>query len=243
VNGLLPFLTTGNPILLLPPFPKITIFSFLYLNSPGIFAARMNVHLGHLYFMTQPTDKKLAIFESTLTLIREHGFHGTPMSLIAKKAGVAAGTIYHHFDSKDTLIEELYEHVLNQILHSLLQSDEVQMNYKDRFFNFFISHCLFYMEHPTALFFIEQFVNSPYNNRHAVQDNERGQGSFKYLIKYGVDQQYLKPVDYRILGSLALGCIASTAKVHLCRNIPLGKAELEQIAQMVWDGMKNPAAT
>ena len=35
-------------------------------------------------------EKKKAIFESTLELVRENGFHGTPMSLVAKKAGVAA---------------------------------------------------------------------------------------------------------------------------------------------------------
>src|SRR5688500_12762704 len=108
--------------------------------------------------MATVTDKKQAIFDSTLTLIRENGFHGTPMSLIAKKAGVAAGTIYHHFDSKDTLILELYDYVVDQMLSSLLQTDEEEMNYQERFFNFFISHCLFYIENPNALFFMEQFV-------------------------------------------------------------------------------------
>jgi TetR/AcrR family transcriptional regulator, multidrug resistance operon repressor len=191
--------------------------------------------------MIQPTDKKLAIFESTLTLIREHGFHGTPMSQIAKKAGVAAGTIYHHFDSKDTLILELYEHVLNQMLNSLLQADGDQMDFKERFFNFFISHCLFYMEHPNALFFMEQFVNSPYNSRQKSQENERAQGSLRLLIQYGVERQVLKPIDCRMVCSLVHGAVVSTAKIHLCRKILLGQAELQQIAQMVWDGMKNPA--
>lgn len=203
----------------------------------------MNIHLVFFILMnSQPKDKKLAIFESTLELVRENGFHGTPMSQIAKKAGVAAGTIYHHFDSKDTLILQLYEHVLDQILHSLLKCDEEQMNYRDRFFNFFISHCLFYIEHPNALFFIEQFVNSPYNNQQTLQENEKVQGSFKHLIRYGVEQQLLKPMDHRIVGSLVLGAIVSTAKIHLCRKIPLSQQELEQIAQVVWDGLKNPAS-
>jgi TetR/AcrR family transcriptional regulator, multidrug resistance operon repressor len=203
----------------------------------------MNVHLAATVPMTTITDKKLAIFESTLALIRENGFHGTPMSQIAKKAGVAAGTIYHHFDSKDTLILELYDYVVDQLLHSMLQADAEQMDYQERFFNFFISHCLFYIEHPNALFFMEQFVNSPYNNRPAVQDNERVQGSFKHLLRYGVDHHYLKPFDARIVGSLVLGCIVSAAKIHLCRKISLGQSELQQIAQMVWDGLKNPADT
>ena len=49
-------------------------------------------------------DKRTAIFESTLALVREQGFHGTPMSQVAKKAGVAAGTLYLYFESKDHLI-------------------------------------------------------------------------------------------------------------------------------------------
>jgi TetR/AcrR family transcriptional repressor of multidrug resistance operon len=191
--------------------------------------------------MAQPTDKKIAIFDSTLSLVRDNGFHGTPMSLIAKNAGVAAGTIYHHFDSKDTLLLELYEHLVNQMLSSLLQADGQLRDFKERFFNFFISHSLFYIRHPNALFFMEQFVNSPYYSRQTVQDHDRAQNSLKTLISYGVDQQVLKPLDYRIVCALVHGAVISTAKIHLCRKITLGQEELHQIAQMMWDGMKNPA--
>ena len=52
--------------------------------------------------------KKEAILNSTLELIKDNGFHGTPISLIAKNAGVASGTIYHYFPSKDAIIMELH---------------------------------------------------------------------------------------------------------------------------------------
>ena len=48
--------------------------------------------------------KRKAILKSTLELIKDNGFHGTPISLIAKNAGVASGTIYHYFPSKDAII-------------------------------------------------------------------------------------------------------------------------------------------
>lgn len=192
--------------------------------------------------MIPVTDKKTAIFDSTLTLVRENGFHGTPMSQIAKKAGVAAGTIYHHFDSKDTLIQELYEHLVSQMLSSLLQADAEDMEFKERFFNFFISHCLFYIEHPNALFFMEQFVNSPYNSRQSHRENERAQGTFKHLIRYGVKHHLLKPLDDRIICSLVHGTVVSTAKIHLCRKIALGAEELRSIAEVIWDGIRKPAA-
>jgi TetR/AcrR family transcriptional regulator, multidrug resistance operon repressor len=203
----------------------------------------MNVHLASKPSMSPVTDKKTAIFESTLTLVRENGFHGTPMSQIAKKAGVAAGTIYHHFDSKDTLILELYEHVLDQMLSSLLQADAEEMDFQERFFNFFISHCLFYIEHPNALFFMEQFVNSPYNSRQTIRENERAQATFRHLIQHGVQHHLLKPLDHRIICSLVHGAVVSTAKIHLCRKIALGPKELHNIAGVIWDGIKKPAAT
>lgn len=44
----------------------------------------------------QVLNKKEAIFESTLKLVDEGGFHGTPVSQIAAQAQVATGTIYHY---------------------------------------------------------------------------------------------------------------------------------------------------
>jgi AcrR family transcriptional regulator len=54
------------------------------------------------------SDKRAEIIRAALELIAEHGFHGAPMAMIAEKAGVAAGTIYRYFESKDILITELH---------------------------------------------------------------------------------------------------------------------------------------
>ena len=172
-------------------------------------------------------------------MVKEKGFHGTPMSQIAKNAGVAAGTIYHHFDSKDTLILELYTYIRDNMLAAMLQLDNEAMNYKDRFFNFWISHCLFYIKNPNALFFMEQFVNSPYSNRDPLQDNERFQNTFRDLIKSGVETGVLKPVNSMILSALIHGTIVNAAKIHLCRRINMGPEELQQIVELIWDGMRN----
>jgi len=188
------------------------------------------------------SEKKKAIFESTLALIKEYGFHGTPMSQIAKKAGVAAGTIYHHFDSKDTLIMELYTYIRDKMLTAMLKDDDENMDFQERFFNFWISHCLFYIENPNALFFMEQFVNSPYSSRDPLSENERFQVTFRDLIKKGVESGVLKPLNHLILSSIIHGSVVNAAKIHLCRRINIGELELKQIAQIIWDGMSNPAA-
>ena len=54
--------------------------------------------------------KREQVLQTTLELITELGFHATPMALIIEKSGVAAGTIYYYFKSK----EELFNEVLKQ---------------------------------------------------------------------------------------------------------------------------------
>src|SRR5437763_16968583 len=48
------------------------------------------------------------LVRAALELFTAQGFHVTTTPHIAKKAGVAEGTIYRHFDSKQHLLNELY---------------------------------------------------------------------------------------------------------------------------------------
>jgi AcrR family transcriptional regulator len=49
-------------------------------------------------------EKKQQIMNAALKLFVENGFHGTSTAEIAKTAGVATGTLFHHFKTKQELI-------------------------------------------------------------------------------------------------------------------------------------------
>lgn len=53
-------------------------------------------------------DKRQALLDSALELFSTRGYQNTPTSLISKQAGVATGTLFHHFASKEELINQLY---------------------------------------------------------------------------------------------------------------------------------------
>ena len=59
--------------------------------------------------------KRDQILETAKRLFTEKGFASTPTSLIAKEAGVATGTLFHHFKSKDKLIHALYMTIYESI--------------------------------------------------------------------------------------------------------------------------------
>lgn len=188
--------------------------------------------------MENITEKKKAIFDSTLKLVKEHGFHGCPMSLVAKNANVAAGTIYHYFDSKDQLICELYAYIISQVMHAATQGDDEDKPFLQRYFIFWKNLYAYYIQNPDVLRFFEQFVNSPYYTK---RNKEGHRGRFHELIynffKEGIDQGHLRPVDPEILSVLVHGSIITTAKVHNVGGSSLDEAAFQQIAQIVWDGI------
>ncbi len=58
--------------------------------------------------MTATELTRQRLIRTALELFTTRGYHGTTTAQIAKKAGIAEGTIYRHFASKQQLINELY---------------------------------------------------------------------------------------------------------------------------------------
>jgi TetR/AcrR family fatty acid metabolism transcriptional regulator len=53
-------------------------------------------------------DKRRAILDAAITIFARQGFHSARVSDVAAEAGVAYGLVYHYFDSKDQMLNELF---------------------------------------------------------------------------------------------------------------------------------------
>jgi TetR/AcrR family transcriptional regulator, fatty acid metabolism regulator protein len=73
-------------------------------------------------------DRRKQILKAAVEVFAERGFHRTRVSDIAKRAGVAYGLIYHYFDSKDDVLNSLFEEnwsVFLKVLHDLENNHEL----------------------------------------------------------------------------------------------------------------------
>ena len=59
--------------------------------------------------------RKEAILKAAIELFMEKGYNGTATSEIAERAGVAHGTVFHHFGKKENLLLELTEATIKEI--------------------------------------------------------------------------------------------------------------------------------
>jgi TetR/AcrR family transcriptional regulator, fatty acid metabolism regulator protein len=67
----------------------------------------------------EPQDKRARILEGALRVLAVKGFYNTRVSEIAREAGVADGTIYNYFKSKDDILISLFEDRMDWILRRL----------------------------------------------------------------------------------------------------------------------------
>ncbi|MFF3664463.1 TetR/AcrR family transcriptional regulator [Microtetraspora malaysiensis] len=69
-------------------------------------------------------DTRNRLFRSAVELIAEQGFSGTTVDAIAERAGVAKGTVFYNFGSKDALFAALLDHGIGRLSTSLAEAAE-----------------------------------------------------------------------------------------------------------------------
>jgi len=67
---------------------------------------------------TAPGGRRSFIIDTAATLFDEHGYHNTSMEDIAEGVGLAKPTLYHYFRSKDEILFEIHNAMIEMILAS-----------------------------------------------------------------------------------------------------------------------------
>lgn len=185
------------------------------------------------------TEKKKLIFECTLELVKEYGFHGTTMNILAKTANIAAGTIYHYFESKDQLILELFLYVKRQMAVTMVDKLDKTAGYQSNFFIIWKSLYKYYIEHQTVLLFFEQYINSPYCKCKVSGEDDLFHQVFFGFFRDAIQKGVFSTINYEVMAILLHSQIRTIAKIQLFGKAEIDETELEKIITLSWNGLKN----
>jgi AcrR family transcriptional regulator len=187
------------------------------------------------------SDKRSDIMQAALELISDQGFHGAPMAEIAEKAGVAAGTIYLYFPSKEVLICELHRELEEKIRTNLQQCYPIEQPLQARFL-FLISTLLkYFIANPLHFRYMEQYFNSPYGiSRHRAMllGKSENHDILMDIFAQGVEQRVLKEFPTAVLFSLAFGPLILLMRDYILGFVILDDPLIQQITQACWDTIK-----
>jgi AcrR family transcriptional regulator len=66
----------------------------------------------------RPSERRADLVRIAAELFAERGYRATTVRHIGDAAGVLSGSLYHHFDSKETILDELLSSYLNELVET-----------------------------------------------------------------------------------------------------------------------------
>ena len=183
--------------------------------------------------------KKEKILKIALELIVNQGIQETPMSQISKVSGVAMGTIYHHFKSKNEIVNAIYIYLKKEMGNALLEEKDSSKDYKALFYQFWNNLFEFYQKNEMAFKFLQRFVQSPLIS---YETKVEGLEHYKPIISFfeeGLRNNILKPIDIVLLTETIHGNIVSLVQIHFQQTIVVNKKIIDQAIDMSWSSVAN----
>ncbi len=71
-------------------------------------------------------DKRRKILDAAITVFARQGFHHCRVSDVADEAGVAYGLVYHYFDSKEEILNEIFLERWGVMLAAITEIDRLE---------------------------------------------------------------------------------------------------------------------
>lgn len=184
--------------------------------------------------------KREEIVRAALELIAEHGFHGAPMALVAKQAGVGAGTIYRYFANKDEMITELYWELEERILPVLMKGFDATWSVRERFLHLGTALLRYFIDNPLDFRYLEQYHNSPYGvecRREKLLGEGKKNDVYRVLFEEGMRCGEIKKLPLPVLCALAFGPLISATRDHILGFIVIDETLINNIISACWDAV------
>lgn len=189
--------------------------------------------------MPTSPERRAAILDAALDLFVERGFHGTPVPLVAARAGVSVGTLYRLFPSKEQLVNELYRHWKQAIAVDVATAALAAATPRQQFHQLWHRLFAFAAAHPRAFAFLEFHFHGSYLDEASRAMEDRVIDLASALLRRLQRDEAIKPMPVDVLMP-----IVYFAFVGLVRYGRDGKLQLDAEAiaageQCVWEAIRH----
>lgn len=184
--------------------------------------------------MTPIPDKRAAILGAALRLIPRQGFHATPVSQIAEEAGVAAGSIYRYFPSKEVLLSELYLQLKQELYQAMGGAMPAGVPFEAHFKRVWLNTFAYFIEHPDAFGFMEHYASSPLLTEETRRAGIKTIQPFIEAFQRAQAEGCIQELPLEVLFSFVYGPLFSLARKHLAGQQEMTSDLCRQAAHAAW---------
>jgi AcrR family transcriptional regulator len=183
-----------------------------------------------------PADRAAAVRGAVRALVARNGFHGASMSAVADEAGVATGTAYTYYASKDELVLAAYCETKAQLAAAAMAGLDTHAEPAAQFRGIWLATYHHLRANPEHARFLLQVDHSPYRGAAHQAAVAIGDPLTAHAATPDVAARLLRlPLD--VLYELGL----SPAVRLAAGGTELTSEQLDQIAGACWRAISQPA--
>jgi TetR/AcrR family transcriptional regulator, fatty acid metabolism regulator protein len=183
-----------------------------------------------------PVDKRRQILDAAIRVFARQGFHACRVSDIADEAGVAYGLVYHYFNSKDEVLNELFTERWSLLLAAIEEVDAQAISPQEKL-------------DAVARFIIDSYRHDPDLMKVIIVEVTRAANSFgrthlpeirrayDLISKIVADAQqagvFRKDIDPELASMWFYGAIEQLLSGWVFELIPTADGDFDRVRKMV----------
>jgi len=169
------------------------------------------------------------ILAAALHEVQAHGLTGLSMEGVARRAGVATGTLYVYHKSKEALLEAAYLATKRQLADAVFRDEGLPV--RPAFLGMCVAYLQFLVAHRAEVAFLEQLHHSTLLSPSTRAAAELGARPLVELLERGKRELLLKDLDLPLM----IAFLQATLR-EMAQTAP--KARFAQIALLCWDALQ-----
>jgi len=173
-------------------------------------------------------ERRNQILAAALECFVTRGFHGTAVPQVAKAAGIASGTIYHYFPSKEALVNALFRHWKNEIAKYVFMGFPGTAPPREQFRAMFQEMVAFALANPKAFAFLELHNHRSYLDEESLAIESRLKDFGAMMVQRAQNEGLIKDGPPALLMELVFGAFNGMLQAHW-----EGRIELDEPAQVL----------
>lgn len=181
--------------------------------------------------------RREALMRAALSQFVNHGYYGVAVPKIAKAAGIATGSVYRYFTSKDELVNELYRH-WKEVLKRMLTTDYPLDRPIAQQFQFLWQRLYEYADaYSEAFSFIEGHCHASYLSASCLALEDEVFEIGREFIREGQRQGVIRSGPPHVMISMFFGAFVQYFKDCQAERLSWNSETSDLLRDVCWDAL------
>jgi AcrR family transcriptional regulator len=186
-------------------------------------------------------DKRESILNAALRLFVANGVQNTSTAAIAKEAGIASGTLFLYFPTKQDLINELLLKIAREQSEYMQTLLDPTLSVRDTFFTIWSGSIHWFLENMDLYEYNQQIRDSGLVGEAIVQETGKYFSYYYQAIQRGSEERVIKPYPFDLVGGFLYQDIIAVMNVLRAQSSRAKREEMIQLGfDIFWDGIRVP---